>query len=210
VLQYPGWATVEGLRMITYTYDEGRAAEAAAWLLTRRAEPMTFLKLLKLMYMADRQALQLRGVPITGDTMVSMDKGPVLSRSYDLIKRSKDEPSGGQPWGAYVRRPDPHRWLVEARVRWSDGDDQEERFSSLSKSDRDILNAVNETYGAMTESQLIEVGRRLPEWDDPKGSSKPIDPVRIFQAAGMSAEQIEALSTASQERTELRRALGLT
>lgn len=195
--------------MMSYVYDESRAAEAAAWLLCRRGAPMTFLKLLKLLYMADRESLRLRGVPLTGDAMVSMDKGPVLSRTYDLIRGSGTDPAAQARWNAYVCRPDPNGWIVKSRVEPAATGGDTDWFPSLSESDRDILNSTDAAYGAMTESELIEVGHQLPEWEDPKGSSIRIDPVRILEDVGMSPEQIRALSVAAQERHALRRALGL-
>ena len=39
---------------------------------------MAYIKLIKLMYLADRRCLIETGFPITGDRMVSMPKGPEL------------------------------------------------------------------------------------------------------------------------------------
>jgi uncharacterized phage-associated protein len=46
---------------------------------------MSFLKLIKLMYLADRRALLEQGRSITFDRYVSMDHGAVLSQTYNLI-----------------------------------------------------------------------------------------------------------------------------
>lgn len=64
-----------------------KATQAAGVLLkTEPGRQMTRLRLLKLLYIADRNALKERARPITGDSVVAMDHGPVLSQTYDLLK----------------------------------------------------------------------------------------------------------------------------
>jgi len=53
---------------------------------------MAYIKLIKLLYLADREALLRWGRPITTDCHVSMPKGPVVSQIYHLIT---DEPEPG-------------------------------------------------------------------------------------------------------------------
>src|SRR4029077_8119875 len=73
-------------------FNEAKAAQAAARLLKLRGGRMSFLKLIKLLYVVDREALLGGGRPVTTDQYVSMDKGPVLSKIYDLIT---DQPIPG-------------------------------------------------------------------------------------------------------------------
>lgn len=64
-----------------------KVAQAAAVLLkTEQGRRMSRLRLLKLLYIADRESLAERARPITGDKPVAMDHGPVLSHTYNLIK----------------------------------------------------------------------------------------------------------------------------
>ena len=46
------------------------------------------------------------------------------------------------------------------------------------------LQAVHNEHGRKTWQQLRELTHKLPEWDDPDGSSLPIDPERILEAVG--------------------------
>ena len=50
---------------------------------------MSYLKLIKMLYFLDREALLRWGRPVTTDRYVSMDNGPVVSRIYDLIRRNR-------------------------------------------------------------------------------------------------------------------------
>ena len=68
-------------------FNERRATEAAARFLKLRGGRMSYLKLIKLLYLLDREALLRWGRPVTTDRYISMDNGPVVSRIYDLIRR---------------------------------------------------------------------------------------------------------------------------
>ena len=78
--------TVNGYQMILH-FNITKTIQASAVLL--KADPnhsMSRLRLLKLLYIADRESLTERARPITGDYPVAMDHGPVLSNTYNLIK----------------------------------------------------------------------------------------------------------------------------
>src|SRR5712691_464729 len=67
-------------------FSERRVAQMAAYLLGREKGRMNYLKLIKLLYLADRESLKRHGHPISDDRYVSMDHGPVLSTTFNLIK----------------------------------------------------------------------------------------------------------------------------
>src|SRR4051812_25972921 len=82
-------------------FDEAKATEATALFLALRGGQMHYMKLIKLLYLADREALLQWGVPITTDSYVSMDHGPVVSTIYDLIRRRVEGPT----WTAHITPP---------------------------------------------------------------------------------------------------------
>ena len=71
------------------TFNEQKVAQMAAFLLARGKGKMKYLKLLKLLYLADRESMKRNGHPISGDSYVSMDHGPVLSKSISNPKRMR-------------------------------------------------------------------------------------------------------------------------
>ena len=71
--------------MAAALFNERRTAQVAAFLLHRAGGSLPLIKLMKLMYLAERLSLQRYGEPLTGDRLVSMGHGPVLSRTYDHI-----------------------------------------------------------------------------------------------------------------------------
>ena len=54
--------------------------------LCRRGVRTDFIKIFKILYYADQSHLVKYGRSITGDTYVAMERGPVPSRIYDIIK----------------------------------------------------------------------------------------------------------------------------
>ena len=66
-----------------HIFDEKVAANMAAAFLFLAGGELYFLKLMKLMYLAERKSYQLYAEPIVGDRMVSMNYGPVLSNTYN-------------------------------------------------------------------------------------------------------------------------------
>src|SRR5205823_929857 len=82
-------------------FNERKATQSAARLLELGGGRMEYIKLIKLLYLADREALLRWGRPITTDRHVSMPKGPVLSQIYDLI-RLEPEPGIASFWRDHI------------------------------------------------------------------------------------------------------------
>ena len=86
-------------------FNEAKATQAAALMPELRGGQMSYLKLIKLLYLLDREALLRWGRPITTDTYIAMDNGPVVSRICDLIREEPDPRSGtGRVWRKYITR----------------------------------------------------------------------------------------------------------
>src|SRR5260370_12146701 len=75
---------------VNLPFNERKATEAAAHLLKLRGGRMSYMKLIKLLYLADREALLRFGCPITTVRYVSIDRGPVLSRVLNLISEERE------------------------------------------------------------------------------------------------------------------------
>jgi len=58
----------------------------AALLHFHGTKEMSYLRMLKILYIADRESLKETGRPITGDRIVALEHGPVLSGVYDLLR----------------------------------------------------------------------------------------------------------------------------
>lgn len=150
-------------------FDERKAAQAAAYLLSKSNGRMPVLKLMKLLYLADRRSVELYGDQITCDFMVSMPHGPVLSRTLDLISGAADSIDAG--WDHWIRDRQDHC----VSLRREAGRDS---LEDLSDADVEVLDEVWARFGHMTKYQLRDWThdkRNCPEWNDPAGSSRPIE-----------------------------------
>jgi hypothetical protein len=83
--------TVEPIR---FNFDERKAAAAAAYLLSLEGSRMNYMRLLKLLYLAERQSLATLNRPIIGDTPYSMDRG-LIERDSRYVVRLKTAPDVG-------------------------------------------------------------------------------------------------------------------
>src|SRR6266480_2169456 len=81
-------------------FDPLKAAQAASVLLKEEGGRMSRLRLLKLLYIADRESIAETLRPITGDEVVAMDHGPVLSMTYRFICRR--QAPGTAIWETYI------------------------------------------------------------------------------------------------------------
>jgi uncharacterized phage-associated protein len=166
---------------VRFVFNERKAAQAAAFLLRLNRGSMPYLKLIKLLYLADREALVRTGLPITGDRYVSMDRGPVVSRIYALIYEPTAERDS--PWFEYVTKP--KNFAVSAVKNRNDIDE-------LSPYETDLLESVFNGFGKLDPFALADLTHKIcPEWRDPQGSSLPIEPVEIMKAQGATPEEIQ-------------------
>ena len=92
-------------RMIHFRYNPLKTFQAVALLLKLHGKPMNYMGLLKLLYVADRKALQSINQPISGDEYFSMNFGPVLSHVYDSIKQ-KDSGEQQEIWEKHISTRD--------------------------------------------------------------------------------------------------------
>ena len=81
-------------------FNEEKATELAARMLSWGGS-MKFIKLLKLIYLADREALDREGHSISTDRWVSMKHGPVPTQTYNLIHQ-EDDPDRHPVWNQYI------------------------------------------------------------------------------------------------------------
>ncbi len=66
-------------------FDKTKTLNALLYV-ANRVQRKDFHKIFKVIYFADRQHLADWGRPITGDTYIAMEAGPVPSRLYDMLK----------------------------------------------------------------------------------------------------------------------------
>jgi uncharacterized phage-associated protein len=161
-------------------FSQEKATASAAFLLRLRGGQMSYLKLIKLLYLADREALHRWGFNITTDRYVSMEHGPVVSHIYNLI--TIEEPNN-QFWAKYITPP-----LGVYEVALTTGDIPEDQ---LSPAEEKLLTEIYEKYGSWNRWKVRDYTHNLPEWKDPGNSSLPIPVQDILKAQGESDKEVE-------------------
>jgi len=142
---------------------------------------MHYIKLIKLLYLADRAALLKWGAPITKDRFVSMSHGPVVSNILDLITKKINKPV----WAEFISEP-----LGDDEIELR----REAPTDRLSKAEENLLREIFTQFGHRNRWDIINnVMHKLPEWKDPQGSSIPIKIREILEAGGEDEKEIRAV-----------------
>jgi uncharacterized phage-associated protein len=163
-------------------FNEAKATQAAGRLLQLLGANMSYLKLIKLLYILDREALLRWGRPVTTDRYVSMDRGPVVSKIYDLI--IDELPSSERSiWREHISEPQ-HYFVQLLKEAGAD---------ELSRIEEDLIEEVARTHGAKTPWELVAYSHSFPEWQDPKGSAIPIEYRDILRAGRKTETEIAAI-----------------
>jgi len=170
-------------------FREEKTTQAAARLLQLRGGAMSHLKLIKLLYLLDREALLRWGRPVTYDWYYSMPHGPVLSNTLDLI--NSDELGGRTYWGRFIAPKSNH----EVSLRAGDAVPTDQ----LSPAQAALIAETFEKYGRMTRWQLRDFTHTLPEWTDPQGSSVRIEHRDILRYGGLSDDEIAQIESDLEE-----------
>lgn len=183
-------------------FDIRKATQVAAYLLWKRGGEMSCLKLMKLMYLAEKQFLLDHGERLTGDKMVSMPMGLVLSAVYDCFT------GGEEPyWNSWMTKPSHHDLALNTDIMVNQ-DDPLDTFDELFLADQNILDKVFSEYGKMNRRELVERLQNpinCPEWEDPQGSSYPIPipPSSLLIKNGKTKEEADAVLQKLAEEDDL-------
>lgn len=181
-----------------FVLNERKAAQAAATLLKAHCRPMSKAVLVKLLYLADRRSLKETGHPITGDCAVSMPYGPVLSTILDAINDKPVNVSFRAAWSDFVSPATGRKVGLKKTAA---------EIDELSRFDLRVLAEVYAEFGRRSLKALVDYTHDLPEWQDPEGSSRRIDPAVILRSEGWDEEAIDAASAEEEASIWFDRAL---
>lgn len=161
-------------------FNERKVAQMAAFLLRKCDDRMPHLKLMKLLYLADRESMERFGAPISGDRIVAMPHGPVLSMTLNLMDGDIESTPGG--WEELISDKENHELSLKHSITSDDLDE-------LSLADIDVLEAIWAQFGHMGKYEIRDYTHdHCKEWTNPNGSSFPISYETVFRALGKPAE----------------------
>jgi len=170
---------------VSFSYSTEKTIQAAAVLLRKYKNwRMPYMRLLKLLYIADRESLRETGRPIAGSTPVAMKYGLLDGRVLDLIKGSIKDPL----WSKFIRRKGYYVTLLD-----------DPRDLKLSEYEVAKLEEVADKYRKMDRFELAALTHEFEEYKDPKGGFLPVPLEDIIDAVGRTADKEEIIADAREK-----------
>lgn len=166
------------------TFDEAKTTQMAARLLEKQSGKMNYMKLIKLLYLVDREALSRWSRPVSFDKYYSLKHGQILSKTLDLITEGVAPSEADKSyWMQHISIPANYEIQLKAEVP----------SNKLSKAELALINEIFQKYGHLDEWQLEKLHHdTLGEWIDPEGSRIRTEYQDILKALGKTDAQISA------------------
>ena len=159
-------------------YDPIKAAQVVAYFAMKQGGGViNVLKVTKLAYLAERESMRQFDEPMFFDTLASLPDGPVPSITLNLMNGNTTDTG----WAKYVGGRAGYD-IPLARRDLNVGD-----LDRLSEADLAILDALWAKFGSMNQYGIRDwthVRENVPEWIDPRGSSRPIEHETVFANLG--------------------------
>lgn len=184
--------------MFKELFNEKKAAQVAAFFLMRANAALDVLKLMKLMYLAERLSFKNYGEGLVGDRLVSMPHGPVLSITHNHMNGELSSSPGG--WDTWIAARAGHMLSLNDAKHAASLDS----LLELSEADLVVLNTTWSNFGHMRGWELREYTHlHCPEWKDPDGSMIPMRPEDLFAALKLSPQQSAAYVERMQQQAAI-------
>ena len=118
------------------------------------------LKMMKLLYLSERESLRRYTAPITDSALFSMKNGPVLSEVLDLFYGKGESPF----WDEHIGFMSAKRGEADENTIFLRSKFEAERF--LSRAEVEILEEVWDRHRDDGKWSLVELTHAFPEWDE--------------------------------------------
>ena len=142
-------------------------AQMSAWFINKAGGKMPHIKLMKLLYLAERTYIEEYNQPFLGDDLYSMENGAILSRTLNFMQ-GKIQPRDRGDWDKWVSPKRNHKVSLAREFKM-------EELDLLSKAIIRILEDLWEEHQDKTKWGMVDyIHKHCKEWKDPKGSSEKI------------------------------------
>lgn len=163
--------------------DIDKLMQMTNYLLKKYDFSLNYTKLIKEMYLADRECIKQTGWSISGDSYRNLPYGPVLTNLYTLIQGKHPDLRIQSKWDSC--------FLTDAKSLKAKVQIIPE--GELSELEKKILDAIDGQYHSYTYSKMIDIVHDknvCPEWQNPHGSSSPLTKADIMAAIGFDKDTI--------------------
>ena len=180
-----------------FRFNFEKSLQAAAYLLHLEDGKMPYLRLLKLLYIAERELLAQKATPLTGDIYKAMEHGPVLSHVYDLIKGNG---ARSAEWERFITRAGYAVKLVRPPGRGELSGDVIDKLDEVSSRNREKGNW-----------EIRDLTHDFPEWKknypgDGGAALIPLDD--ILEAQGEGSDTLDLIREAETVRLHMNKIFG--
>jgi len=166
-------------------FNEKKTTQAASKFLLLARGQMNYMKLIKLLYLTDREALIRWSRPVTGDKYFSMKHGPVLSEVLDLLNEAP-VPGNESFWPQHISAPSNY----EVKLVQEAGRDE------LSEAEEELIDEIYQKFGRFEPFRLVDyLHANLPEWKPVTAGCEPIRYADILEAGKKSSKEISAIES---------------
>ncbi len=177
-----------------FPFSEKQAGEAVAYILRRIGPTADKLKVVRLLYLADRESFRRHGAPICGGEYFSLPHGPVVSKALDLLKTPSTPGIGWSIKGG----PDTNSVTLNTEIE----------FDYLSRDDISVLDEVIARFAPMKLWDLGEHLHALPEYTKPEGRGRlPLPTSELLRGVGLSEDKIAIIRRELAEQRAFDRTL---
>lgn len=164
--------------------------QAVGYLVQKNGGAMNYLKLIKILYLADKESFCAINRPVTGDTYVAMKHGPVLSALYALITGEYKDKAALCAWQKSFEKNGYDLVLLTSDIQ----------SGELSRFETGLLDKLDTQFKQYTQFEMIEYvhdKKNCPEWK-PSPRAKAIPKKAVLRSIGRSNEEIADIM--SEER----------
>lgn len=163
---------------------------------------MLGLKLMKLLYLSDRQAMREFGWPISGDWLVWMPHGQcgsVLSQTLGLMDGDVESMPG--VWGDLISDKKDHELSLRRPIHVTD-------FDELSSAEVDVPKDVRAKFGSVGKWEICDWIHRhcaefCTEWRDSSGASSHIQYEKLAMVVGYDRDVTDELAAQIKAQQEI-------
>jgi hypothetical protein len=167
-----------------------KSTQAIARLISKSGGSADYLRISKLIYLADRKSIECRGIPIVGGKYLSMEKGPTISEIMDFVAQ-RNAPD----WKRVISPR--HGNTIEVQESPS--------YGALSPSELEMLDSVVKVHAERSTEELVNWCHiNCAEYENvPPNSRKPILVESILGATNKTPAQIEKIVKEAKALEEL-------
>jgi len=175
-------------------FDVKKSAQVAGVLLSLSPDKsLDRIKLMKLMYLVDRQSFIQYGATVSGDRLVSLPHGPGLSETLSALQGNLAYLADFSRWVVIPQGSHEHSLLKGTEL---------ENADLLSEADIEVIENVWKEFGHMENWELVDWthdSRNCPEWQNPGRSSNTITLDGLSLALGIDSDESSKLQSQNIE-----------